>query len=324
MAIELLRTADAKPSVAQTGFDKPCAHCGLPVSEIFASDSDNGTTFCCAGCRTAFAILSEHGLAGYYALNERRDSAVVSSHLQFAEFDHPTFAESNVQVSANGIARTELYLEGVHCASCVWLVERIPMVVPGVIRAELDVRRSLAVVEWEQSAVSLSSIARSLDLLGYTPHPFRGVAQNKLRNKETRAMLVRIGIAGAIAINVMLAAFALYSGEVNGMDPAFTRFFRWVSFAVIIPAFVWPARIFFTGAFAALRTRSMHMDVPIAVALAAGFVRGAINTFTNSGPIYFDGLAILIFALLVGRFLQQRGQRMASDATEMLSSLAPN
>jgi Cu2+-exporting ATPase len=45
---------------------------------------------------------------------------------------------------------------------------------------------------------------------------------------------------------------------------------------------------------------------------------------TGEGPIYFDGLAILIFALLVGRFLQQRGQRMAADAAELLHAIAPS
>jgi hypothetical protein len=65
------------------------------------------------------------------------------------------------------------------------------------------------------------------------------------------------------------------------------------------------------------------MDLPIALALAVGLIRGAINTIIDSGPIYFDGLALLIFALLVGRFLQQRGQRMAADAAELLHAIAP-
>ncbi|MEN9817846.1 MAG: hypothetical protein RLZ32_1726, partial [Gemmatimonadota bacterium] len=67
----------------------------------------------------------------------------------------------------------------------------------------------------------------------------------------------------------------------------------------------------------------LHMDLPIAIALAAGLVRGAINTVTGHGPIYFDGLAVLVFALLVGRFLQQRGQRLATDSAELLHALAP-
>jgi Cu2+-exporting ATPase len=299
-----------------------CAHCSLPVPDGLL-DEDAERQFCCSGCHTAFGILHAHGLDSYYGFTDRREAPVRASGRSYEEFDHPAFAQLYVHAVAGGLFKTELYLEGVHCASCVWLVERVPLVVPGVLRAVLDVRRSLAVIEWDLATVPLSRIAQALDALGYPPHPFRGVARADMRRKEDRAMLGRIGIAGAIAINVMLAALALYAGDLNGMDADLTRFFRWVSLAVTVPAFIWPGRVFFTGAWAALRTRALHMDLPIAIALAAGFVRGAINTVTDTGPIYFDGLALLIFALLVGRFLQQRGQRMAVDAAEELHALAP-
>ncbi len=310
-------------AVSGAGTEVRCTHCGLTVPEGLVDDSA-AVQFCCSGCHTAYSILHAHGLDQYYAFPDRREVAVRASGRKYEEFDHPSFAELYVTTAASGLSRTELYLEGVHCSSCVWLVERMPLLVPGVARAELDVRRSLAVIEWDLASVPLSDIAQSLDRLGYPPHPFRGVARDAMRRKEDRAMLMRIGVAGAIAINVMLAALALYAGEQNGMDAQYTRFFRWVSFAVIVPAFVWPGRVFFSGAWAALRTRSLHMDLPIAIALASGFVRGAINTATDNGPIYFDGLAILIFALLVGRFLQQRGQRMAADAAELLHAVAPS
>ncbi|AMW06215.1 heavy metal translocating P-type ATPase [Gemmatimonas phototrophica] len=319
MSTEALRFAAAAP----TATDTACTHCGLAVPEGLV-DAQSDRQFCCTGCHTAFTILHEHGLDSYYGFAERREAPVRASGRSYEEFDHPAFAQLYVTTTAEGLARTELYLEGVHCASCVWLVERIPLLQSGVVRAELDVRRSLAVVEWDASVVPLSTVARSLDLLGYPPHPFRGVARDDMRRREDRAMLVRIGMAGAIAINVMLAALALYAGEVNGMESRFTTFFRWVSFAITVPAFIWPGRVFFTGAWASLRTKSLHMDLPIAIALAAGLVRGSINTFTGEGPIYFDGLAILIFALLVGRFLQQRGQRMAADAAELLHAIAPS
>ena len=322
MSTDAMRFASGNGTVAATTTETLCAHCGLPVPSGLIDDALE-RQFCCTGCSTAFAILHEHGLDSYYGFAERREAPVRASGRSYEEFDHPAFTERYVQPQPNGLARTELYLEGVHCASCVWLVERMPMVVPGVARAELDVRRSLAVLEWDVTAVPLSQVARALDSLGYAPHPFRGVARDAMRKREDRAMLVRIGVAGAIAINVMLAALALYSGSLNGMSAEFTRFFRWISFVLIVPTFIWPGRVFFTGALAALRTRSLHMDLPIAIALAAGFVRGAINTVTDSGPVYFDGLAILIFALLVGRFLQQRGQRMATDAAELLHAIAP-
>jgi Cu2+-exporting ATPase len=299
-----------------------CAHCGLDVPAGLV-DAEASRQFCCGGCRAAYAILHEHGLDRYYDFAERRGAPVRSSGRRFEEFDHTVFQNLYVRALPNGLVEAELYLEGVHCASCVWLVERSPLVIPGVVRAELEIRRSLARVSWDPTAVRLSAIARTLDSLGYTPHPFRGVTRDAMRRAEDRAMLVRIGVAGAIAINVMLAALALYSGWAGGMDAGLTRFLRWVSLGLVTPAMVWPGRVFLTGAWSALRARTLHMDVPIAIGLVAGYVQGAVNTISGSGPVYFDGLATLIFALLVGRYLQQRGQRAAADSTELLFSLTP-
>ncbi len=316
--------ATASRSAAQSTPQAPiaCAHCALDVPDALVT-SGAAHQFCCAGCRTAYALLHDHGLAQFYTFREPRPEAAPRTGRSYEEFDHPAFTALHVTPAADGLSRIELYLEGLHCASCVWLVERVPLLVPGVARAELDLRRARAVLEWDTTRTPLSVVARTLDTLGYAPHPFRGVARDAVRRSEDRRTLVRIGVAGAIAGNVMLFALALYSGELAWMDPAHTRFFRLLSMGLTLPALMWPGRVFFTGAWAALRTRALHMDLPIAIALAAGFVRGAMNTVTDEGPIYFDGLAILVFALLVGRFLQQRGQRMAADSAELLFALTP-
>lgn len=303
--------------------EEACAHCTLPVPSALL-DPGASRQFCCAGCHTAYTILHTHGLDQFYDFSTRREQPVQRSGRSYEEFDHPAFHALHVSTTADGLAHVELYLEGVHCASCVWLVERVPLIVPGVTSAELEVRRARAHITWNPSTTSLSSIAHTLDALGYAPHPFRGTSRERVRAKEDRQMVVRIGVAGAIAGNVMLFALALYSGEIAWMDPAHTRFFRWLSMLVTLPTLLWPGRVFFTGAWAALRTRALHMDLPIAIALAAGFIRGAVNTVRDEGPIYFDGLAILTFALLVGRYLQQRGQRLATDSASLLYALTPS
>jgi Cu2+-exporting ATPase len=300
-----------------------CAHCGLPVPAGLRV-SGSPTQFCCQGCRTAWALIHEAGLDGYYHLAERRPQAAAASGRSFAEFDHPAFQSLYVTTRPDGLLETSLYLEGVHCGSCVWLVERVPLAIDGVAHAELDLGRSLAKVAWQGERQSLSAIARFLDQLGYRPHPFRGLKIDRMRKAEDRAALARIGVAGAIAGNVMTLALALYAGWFGAMEPVFERYFRWVSLVLVVPAYLWPGRVFFRSAWAALRARTLHMDVPIAIALGAGFVRGAINTATDSGPVYFDGLATLIFLLLVGRFLQQRAQRAATDSAELLYSLSPS
>lgn len=302
--------------------DVLCAHCALPVPAGLVL-FNAAEQFCCSACRTAYSIIHEYGLDDYYAFAERKLGPVAASGRSYDEFDHDSFRALYIRGAPGGLATTDLYLEGVHCASCLWLVERIPLAIPGVARAELDVGRSLAHVEWDPSRTSLSKIARFLDTLGYPAHPFRGVKAAEMRRKEDRAALTRIGIAGAIAANVMMIALAIYAGWFGGIEPEFEHYFRWWSFLLTTPAILGPGRVFFRSAWSALRSRAMHMDVPIALALAAGYLRGAYNTVLDSGPIYFDGVATLIFLLLVGRFLQQRAQRAATDASELLFSLAP-
>jgi len=300
-----------------------CAHCGLPVPPALL-EADDAPSFCCGGCATAFAIIRDGGLGRYYELPERRTAAVEPSGRSFAEFEHPAFEALYVRRRPDGLAETELYLDGVHCASCVWLVERVPLLVPGVSRAELEIGRALAHLAWDPASTSLGAIARTLDTLGYRPHPFRAQRVEERRRAEDRAALVRIGVAGALAGNVMMVAVALYSGWFGGMEAGFAQYFRWISLLLTVPVLLWPGRVFFQGAAASFRTRRLHMDLPIAIALGAGFLRGAVNTISGSGPIYFDGVAMLVFLLLVGRFLQQRAQRAAADSAGLLLGLTPS
>jgi Cu2+-exporting ATPase len=311
----VIETPDATTVVA-------CAHCGLDVPGA-RIESQSPRSFCCSGCATAWQVLHEAGLDHYYALSRRREARVESTGRSFEEFDHDAFVERYVKHRADGLDETDLYLEGVHCPSCVWLVERIPTAVTGMAGAELDLARGRVRVTWDPKQVRLSAVARFLDTLGYRPHPFRGGRADTLRRAEDRAMLVRIGVAGALAANTMLAALALYSGWFSGMERDWTRYFRVVSLLLTAPALFGPGRVFLRGAWGSLRARMLHMDVPIALALVAAFSRGLVNTITDRGPVYFDGVAMLVFLLLVGRFLQQRAARTAADSAELLYGLAP-
>jgi len=289
--------------------------------------ADSDEQFCCLGCRTVYAAIRAHGLERYYRIQQQspgKATPATPTGRHFQELDSAEFLAAHAQRVAPGLRCVEFYLQGVHCSACVWLVERLPRVAPGVIESRLDLGRASVRVTWQEERTRLSTIAHTLDALGYTPHVGRDGTDRELRNREDRQLLVKIAIAGAGAGNVMLLAFALYGGSFHGMEREYSSLFRWTSLLLGLVVLLGPGGLFFRGAIAALRTRTAHLDLPIAIGLGAGAVAGTINTVTGRGDIYFDSLTGLVFLLLVGRYIQRRLERRATDAVERLFSLTPS
>jgi Cu2+-exporting ATPase len=215
-----------------------------------------------------------------------------------------------------------LGIANLHCAACVWLLEKLPGLVIGVLEARANIARSTVSIAWDNAATSLADIAAVLTKLGYPPHPL-DASEDSVRDAESRSQLIRVGVAGACAGNAMLIALALYAGMFTGMAPEYVGLFRLTGTAIGMVAICWPGAVFFRGAWAALRTRTPHMDVPVSLGLAVGGAAGTVNAVTGSGESYFDTLALLVFLLLVGRYLLHRGRRTATERVSLLSSLTP-
>lgn len=323
-----VRSRLAPPS-AQRAAEIACAHCGLPVPNALVKE-DSDAQFCCRACDTAYHAIRACGLDRYYehlrSDPTARAAPARASRSGYDEFDDPVFldlysAPDRARPGARGIT---LVVEGIHCAACVWLLERVPGVLQGLIESRVDFARAQIHLVWDPAATTLSEVCRFIDSLGYALCPVREKAARDARLREDRAAIVRIGIAFALFMNAMLVAFALYGGVWDGMEPRFRLFFRAVAAVLALGSVAWPGGVFFRGAIASLRVRTLHMDVPIALALTVGLVHGVVNTALNTGDVYFDTLCTLVFLLLVGRWIQQRQQRGAADAVELLYSVTPS
>jgi P-type Cu2+ transporter len=302
-----------------------CAHCGLPVPAGLVRPGSS-EQFCCTGCLVVYEAIRASGLERYYCIQEAsagQRAQARPTRRQYQEFDDIEFLDAQAPTLGNGLRAIEFFLEGVHCSACVWLVEKLPRVARGVVESRLDFGRALVKVVWEEDKIRLSQIAQTLDSLGYTPHVGRDAKSRELRRREERQLLIRIAVAGAGAGNVMLLAFALYGGSFHGMEQEYSALFRWMSLAIGLVVLLGPGSMFFRGAIAALRTRTAHLDLPIAIGLSAGTIAGTVNTILDRGEVYFDSLTGLVFLLLVGRYIQRRLERRAADSVERLFSLTP-
>jgi Cu2+-exporting ATPase len=318
-----LELAPADSGVAASA---SCTHCGLDVPPL-RRDPARTEQFCCGGCEQVHRTITEAGLGDYYAVRREfigADEAEPAQHQggDFEAFERPGFLAEYVRVNEAGVARVEFLLEGVRCAACVWLVEKLPQLLSGVLEARLRLKESQVSVDYDPQQVGPAAIARALDGLGYPPHPAREDAKQALHRAEERRRLVRLGIAGACAGNAMLVSLALYSGsaeyEIASGDLAAEHgaLFRWVGLALAWIALLIPGREFFQSAWAALRARTPNLDVPIALALGVGGIAGTLQTVSGTGEAYFDSLTALVFLLLVGRYVQFRQQRWARAAVD--------
>ncbi len=323
--MSLTRSATTNHDQQTTTSKISCSHCNLPVPPALIDESRK-EQFCCNGCKLAYDVIHSCGLEKYYQFRDaaQMNQPAKSTGRRYAEYDDPAFLAMHAPARGDGLRVSEFYLEGVHCAACVWLVEKMPSVLGGVVESRLNLGKALVRITWDERVVKLSQIARLLDHLGYPPHPARSASSRQIRTINDRRMLIRIGVAGMCAGNTMLLAAALYAGLLNTMESIYVDLFRWMSMAIGLVAVFWPGWVFFRGAWAALRMRAPHLDLPIALALLVGGVVGAVNTIRGSGEIYYDSLSVLVLLLLAGRFLQQRQQGSADDAVELLFSLTPH
>jgi Cu2+-exporting ATPase len=170
--------------------------------------------------------------------------------------------------------------------------------------------------------IKLSEIAQLVGRLGYVLSPMSSEPVDRFR-QENRRLLMQIAVAGFCAANAMWIAIALYAGEASGVASEHRSFLRLAGTALGIASVVFPGRTFFVSALASLRTRTPHMDLPVALGLLVGTVVGLVNAVVGSGDVYFDSLAMLVFFLLIGRWIQFRQQHRAASAVELLLRITP-
>ncbi|MDP2958228.1 MAG: heavy metal translocating P-type ATPase metal-binding domain-containing protein [Longimicrobiales bacterium] len=278
-----------------------CPHCGTAVEG--AEDA-----FCCAGCEMADAIIRGAGLERYYADRE-----------VYAPRPEPLGAGWDalpVEQGEDGLCEIRLAIDGLRCASCVWVTENVLQRTTGVTDATVSYATGRATLRWDPSKVRLGELVGRIAGLGYRP---RLLGEE---GRPDRDLLLRLGVASFAAANVMMYASALYAGWFGGMEERFAALFRWMSLILATPVALWSATPFYAGAWAGLRNRMLHMDVPIAIAVVVLYAHGLAGTFLGFDG-YLDSMTMLVAFLLAGRVLESRGRRRAAEAAVTLAATLP-
>ncbi len=283
-----------------------CGHCGGPVPET------SPVAFCCNGCEAAFALLRGLGLDGYY----RRRQLDPAQRLLRPEDEARHDFSAQVIDTGKGLRELHLMVEGIHCAACVWLIESLIGRQPGVHWARVNMTTRRLVVRWDPAVTDADAALAPVVAVGYHLVPFDPVKLARETEKHEKDLLRAMAVAGFAAGNVMLFSVSIWAG--SDMGPATRTFMHWLSALVAIPAIAWCIRPFLRSALTALAAGRTNMDVPITLGVLLTTGMSLFETIQWGEHAYFDSAIMLLFFLLIGRYLDSRARGQAHAAAQHL------
>ena len=310
-----------------------CYHCGLPIpaGANFPVEIERARReMCCAGCQAVAQAIVDNGLADYYrhrdAMPESPREALPQIVADFALFDHPDVQKNFVRRAEGPAGEHEqeaaLILEGITCAACVWLNESHVRRQPGVTSIDINYTTRRARVRWDERVTKLSAILEAIAAIGYRAHPYDVGRSEQLAQKERKAALWRLFVAGFGMMQVMMYAIPVYLAD-GDMTPDIEQLMRWASLILTVPVIGYSAAPFFVSAWRDLRLHRVGMDVPVALGVGAAFAASVWATLIAAGEVYFDSVTMFVFFLLSGRYLEMMARQKAARSVETLARAIP-
>ena len=311
-------TADADAAIAPPAA-QPCAHCGerLGANSVAFSAPENRALdvlaatpkiwVCCVGCRAAMAFSLSLEIANA-APTAEDFSAWDQAHL-LAECPRDT----------QGRYLLCLAIETIHCPNCAWLIEASVQRVAPDVELSVDVPLRLVHLQFDPQRQPLSHIIAALAANGYAA---RAVSDSRDLSAQ-RQSLKQLFVAGFCAVQAMMFAEPLYwSG--SDLPPQTAQFFAWLSALITVPVVSYSATRFFRGALTELRLRRPGMDTLISLSITLALLGSCIGLLLGNTAVYFDAIAMFVFALLLGRTLESMLMARARAAAMRLRGTVPS
>lgn len=287
-----------------------CYHCGemitpanryaLPLDkDPLASEEGDEKLFCCKGCLQVYLLIHSSGNASYYTYRTEFAPTVDkdTTKMPYEVWDAEITADENQH------KKTSFLIQGIHCASCVWLNEQVLVQTEGIISAEVHLATNRAYLTWDSTKINMRKIAEIISSIGYIAIPVHKTKEEEAK-KASRSMLMRLGVAGFFMGNIMLFSVSLYAGYFAHMDFISKTTLHWVSWLFATPILFYSAGPFFKNAWHSLKQGFLSMDFLTAAALSLAYFYSVYVTLSGRGETYFEGLGFVTFAILIGRMVE--------------------
>lgn len=261
-----------------------CEHCGekCPNKPI---EFDN-KNFCCHGC------------ASVYELTKGNNS------IETGYLADPGLREQLVKYEDEDLTVVNLTIPGIHCTSCVYVLEHLPQQDQSILKSEVNFLNKEVAITFKRHETTFDQLIEKLAGLGYPPE-LRIKKEAPDAPKKTN-LTTKIAVAGFCFGNAMLLSMPEYLDGKLLLTEDFKLVFGWINLVLGLPILFYSGRDYFTKAWKGIRSRNLNIDLPIALGMLTLFIRSVFEITTQTGIGYIDSLTGLIFFLLLGKWYQNK------------------
>jgi Cu+-exporting ATPase len=193
-----------------------------------------------------------------------------------------------------------------HCASCIWLLESLHTIQPGILFSKTNVGRKEIFVAFNPEATSLRKVVELLAFIGYEPYISFKDSEKKKPKTVSRMQIFKIGVAGFCFSNIMMLSFLEYFSSGNISESYLKHIFTYLNLLLALPVFFYCASEFFVSARNGLQQKWLNIDAPIALSILITFSRSVYEILAVTGAGYFDSMAGIVLFMLAGHWFQNK------------------
>ncbi|HRE77202.1 MAG TPA: heavy metal translocating P-type ATPase metal-binding domain-containing protein [Flavobacterium sp.] len=281
-----------------------CFHCGLEINkkeEIIYDEK----SFCCNGCKTVYEIFSQNDLSCYYDFQASPGATPLDIKGKYDFLDNEDIVSKLLEFQEDATHIVSLYIPHIHCSSCIWILENLQKLQQGINTSQVNFPEKRVRITFNPEETSLKKIVELLCSIGYEPYIS---LDNFDEGKKVidRSLIYKIGVAFFCFGNIMLLSFPEYFEVEEYWINEYRGFFRWLIFAISLPAFFYSASGYYVSAYKSIKSGMLNIDIPIALGIVVMFIRSTVDIVFDYGQGFFDSMTGLIFFMLLGKLFQQK------------------
>ena len=281
-----------------------CFHCGNEIikkDEILFDDR----SFCCNGCKTVYEIFRQNDLSCYYDFQAAPGATPLDIKGKYDFLANDEIVIKLLDFQENTTHIVSLYIPHIHCSSCIWILENLQRLQPGIGASQVNFPNKKVRITYNPQQTNLKQIVELLCSIGYEPYiSLENFDEGK--KKVDRTLIYKLGVAFFCFGNIMLLSFPEYFEVGEFWIEQYKGFFRWLTFALSLPAFIYSASGYYVAAWKSLKQGMLNIEVPIALGIVVMFIRSTVDIVFGYGQGFFDSMCGLIFFMLLGKLFQQK------------------